>query len=149
MGQPVREETLERVGHPDPLVLHGRRLTRIDDPLAAPIATGDPTFGWEGDPRLQLYLDRPGREWVLVRFEHDRVYRIVVGHDAGDCAGMFVAARMIEWLVAHDQRRGYDVLADVAATNAAVDRSKEAAATEFNEEFAHRLRHGLRKDGVV
>jgi len=65
----AREHDLGRVRHPDHLVVAGRNLTLVDDPLVAPLAAGYPPLGWEGDPRLALYIDRLRGEWVLVRFE--------------------------------------------------------------------------------
>ena len=144
-----REQTLHNVTHPDPLRIAGRQLTLIEDPLADVLRDGDRVLGWGGDPRLALYLDHPGREWVLVRLEHDNVYRIALGMDAGPHSGVEVVAHMVSWLVEHDSQRGYDVLADVIAKNNRREAVADAKATEQNEELALRLQHGFRKDGVI
>lgn len=145
----MREQTLTSLKHPDPLRLAGRHLTLIEDPLADVLADGDRVLGWGGDPRLALYLDHPGKEWVLVRLEHDNQYRIALGMDAGPASGVEVVAHMVSWLIEHDSQRGYDVLTDVLSKNAARDAASDARATEWNEELARRLQHGFRRDGVI
>lgn len=145
----MRENTLGRVHHPDPLLVAGRApLTRIDDPVAARCQKGDPTFGWEGDERLQLYLDQRAREWVLVRLEHDGVYRVTLTAPAGFHSAFDVVAEMVLALVRTDVRRGFDPHAEVVASHERVDRAREAAHRELVEETADRMASALRRDGV-
>ncbi len=59
-----------------PQVVNGRSLW-MDSGLTTLIdklQNGDPTLGWEGDPRLALFMDDNDR-WVLSRLEADGEYR--------------------------------------------------------------------------
>lgn len=146
---PAREHDLGRIAHPDHLVVTGRALTLIDDPLVAPLGDGYAPLGWEGDARLALYIDRRRGEWVLVRLEADATYRIVATTDllAQHLAPVDVVGQLVSFLVTHDARRGYDVVADIDAHNARTEAAAEADHAEFVAgELAPRLRHALRRD---
>lgn len=148
-GAAVLEPTYAHgeVDHPEHLRLDGRTLTRIDDPLVAKITHGDPTMGWEGDLRFALYAG-PG-QWVLVRLEHDNVYRRTatttlgaVGHGAVDIVGQLVA-----FLVSHDTRRGFDPAAHVQAHNDRRDAALDAEHDDFvADEIAPKLRWAVKRD---
>lgn len=146
-----REITLGRFHHPDPLriVDSGRELELIVDPVADRLRDGDPIFGWEGDERLALYLDRKERTWDLWRLEHDGVYRCCrrLACDAFTAAD--VVPELILWLVMSDTRRGFDPVAHTFDINTKAAAVRDAAADAFHEEAADRLAHGLRKDGVL
>lgn len=149
LAGPAREHDLGRVAHPDHLVVAGRLLSLIDDPLVAPLGGGYAPLGWEGDRRLALYIDRRRGEWVLVRLEVDATYRIVATTDlvAQHLAPVDVVGQLISFLVSHDARRGYDVVADIDAHNAGVDAANDADHADFVAgELAPRLRHALRRD---
>jgi hypothetical protein len=146
----VRELTLGRIRHPDPLRLNewdrdAREL--IEDPVADRLTKGDPTLGWEGDDRLALYINRTRGTWELVRLERDGQYRITMalpgfvrGHDA--------VGQMVMQLVGTDVRRGFDPHKAVVERAVAVEREKQRRADDFHDETAERLRHAFRKDGV-
>ena len=152
----MREATLTAVRFPDPLVLQqagrgtarARQLSLVVDSRVDPIAKGEPTLGWEGDARLALYVDLASTEWVLIRYEHDGVYRIVCRwsaqtHRTGDIVGVVVL-----WLIAHDKRRGFDPEVDIATAEARVEMEQQRRQAEIAEDTADRLGHALRKDGV-
>lgn len=63
---------------------------------------GDPTIGWEGDPRLALYHDRDC--WVLERLEADGQMRPVCRSKPG----LALDERLLIRLMEHDHRRGFD-----------------------------------------
>ena len=63
---------------------------------------GDPTLGWEGDPRLALYHNRD--HWVLERLEADGAQRVVCRSKPG----VSLDERLILRLMEHDHRRGFD-----------------------------------------
>lgn len=63
---------------------------------------GDPVIGWEGDPRLALYLE--GESWVLERLEADGEYRTV----CRSRPGLPLDERLFIRLMQHDLRRGFD-----------------------------------------
>ncbi|MGH9266732.1 MAG: hypothetical protein ACRD0D_00990 [Acidimicrobiales bacterium] len=151
--------------HPDPLRLpcahHGARggassrcrrclvLERIDDPLVAPLAEGCPVLGWEGDRRLCLYADRLRSRWALMRLEADGRYRISRVTGMAAVGGVDLVGALLLWLVAHDRRRGYDPMAEVAAAEAAVERAGDAELDDWAlNEGSPRLRRALEADGV-
>ncbi len=146
---PQREAEVPATVHPDHLRIGIRRLRLVDDELTRRIQTGYPTLGWEGDARMALYIDARGGEWVLVRLEHDGVYRITTTTDpvALALAPIDVIGQLVAWLVDHDGRRGFDPL--VAAMSANADRAARLDA-DFDDEMANdiapRLRHALKRD---
>ena len=98
---------------------------------------GDPTLGWEGDPRLALYHEDGG--WVLERLEADGTYHTVCRSKPG----VALDERLIIGLIAHDHRRGYDPLSEMTEYR---DDSDDDALREAIE----RVYHGAAKDlGVV
>jgi hypothetical protein len=101
---------------------------------------GDPACGWEGDPQLDLYMNSLG-QWVLCRHEEWGLSEIMVSRP-----GVKLDNRIIEMLVTHDGRRGYNVVEDVMLQNAALLRQNEAQAQERVAEAADRLKFSLRKD---
>ena len=146
-----REQTVERVAHPDVLRLGGRHLLLVDDPFTRPIQDGHPTLGWEGDARLALYVDQPNKQWVLVRLERDGVYRITATTDLASVAhaAIDIVGQLVTFLVEHDIRRGYDVVADIDAHNDARERRLDDDFSDFIlGEAGPRLKHALRKDGI-
>lgn len=144
-----REATLLRIEHPDPLRAHGiTPRVLIDDPVADRIQRGDPTFGWEGDQRLALYIDRHARFFELWRLESDNRYRRVAMASAELVRVGDLVPSLILFLVSHDGRRDFDALAHVDKINAAVQRDKQRQLDEFTDEAGDRLVHALKKDGV-
>jgi hypothetical protein len=70
-----RELTLSTVYHPEHM---DGGWQRVDHPTVEPFQKGAPDLGWEGDPRLVVYLCNPTKQFVLWRLEHDDEYRRVV-----------------------------------------------------------------------
>lgn len=146
----MRELTLGRIRHPDPLRLNqwdtdAREL--VEDPVADRLAKGDPTLGWEGDDRLALYINHTRGCWELLRCERDGQYRITMALP-GFVRGYDAVPQMIHQLVGTDTRRGFDPHKAVVDRAVAIERDKERKADELADETADRLRHGLVKDGV-
>lgn len=112
--------------------------------LVRRLREGDST-GWEGDPRLTLAWNRPERRYELWRLERDSQYRLVA---RGPIDGG-MPYDLTRQLVAHDQRRGFDVFAEVRAHNAEVERRQEADLTEKMAPAYEKLRWALRKDDRV
>jgi len=139
------------IAHPE--WVGGRRLW-LDPALKDVIDKihhGDPVKGWEGDPRLAVYaLPTPvGLVWELVRLEDDEQYRHVHYTEPNQP----LDDRIIDWLLANDARRrpnGYNLAAEIEKANDALDRERDAKRDEWvAEEIAPRLRHALRKDGLL
>ena len=107
---------------------------------------GDPTLGWEGDPRLALYLERgpAGQQWVLERLERDGKYRRVCRAKPG----VALDNSLIMHLVAHDMRRKKEneFLEQIDKVNAQVERAEQAAAEEKMQEAFERVVYALDKD---
>lgn len=153
----MREATLTAHRFPDPLRLgeggsgntRARQLTLIEDPLVSPIQKGEPILGWEGDERMALYVDHLTGEWLLVRFEHDGVYRVVVGVSIDAYSGHEIVPFLITWIVEHDTRRGFDPISSVIEHNARLDAENQSGLDALASEAADRVAHGIRKDGLV
>jgi hypothetical protein len=134
--------------HPE--VINGRVEWRDSgmDRLIYKIQHGDGVHGWEGDPRLAVYM-RPtpiGPIYELWRLEEDEQYRRVVATAPGD---PFDDA-IIVWLVQNDRRRKADnwTIGDVVnAHNAKREAAREAARSEWvREDFGPRFLHAVKKD---
>lgn len=147
----LREHTLGKVKHPDPLRMadSGRVLTLIDDPVADRLSGGDPLFGWEGDDRLALYIDYQGGTWDLVRLERDGIYRVARRLACQAFSSAEVVPELILWLTRNDTRRGYDPHRDVVETAVRIDAQRTKERHELVGEAAERVHHGLRKDGAL
>jgi len=142
---PERELTYapSQVMHPQ--YQKGRRLWT--DPEVADIVHrlhyGDPTLGWEGDPRLALYYREDGR-WELQRLEADGEYRVV----CRSRPGLALDLGLIRHLVAHDMRRknALALQEEIDKANAKVAQDREdALASEANEALS-KVVWGLNKD---
>lgn len=137
----MRELTLGRVVHPE--VVDGRALwvdPEVQD-IVDRLQNGDPTLGWEGDPRMALYRSLDGR-WELWRLEHDNEYRMV----CRSRPGLALDARLIEHLVAHDTRRGFDAQMALEAHNGKVYADRQRVSQDRMNSAAERLRWALKKD---
>ena len=107
---------------------------------------GDPTLGWDGDPRLALYLERTpaGQRWVLERLEADGKYRKVCQARPG----VALDNSLVMHLVAHDlreQKEG-EFLAHLDRLNEKVERAQQSAAEEKMQEAFERVAYALDKD---
>lgn len=105
---------------------------------------GDPTWGWEGDPALALYLEEgaDGKPvWVLERLEDDGVYRVVCRSKPGvDLRGL------IPMLVKHDRNRGHNAALDVIAANAKAAKARDDAAADAAAEKLEKVYWAAGKD---
>lgn len=119
--RPVRENSSTGLVHPTHL--EGREIWL--DPevkqLVHKLHYGDPTLGWEGDPRLAIYRT-VDRVWELWRLEFDNQYRLVCRSKPG----LSLDNRLILQLVAHDAQRGYNPGAEVTAHNQQLERTRDA-----------------------
>ena len=147
----MRELTYDPKQILHPQYQKGKRLWT--DPEVADIVQrlhyGDPTLGWEGDPRLALYYvpaataGGAGR-WELQRLEADGEYRVV----CRSRPGLALDLGLIRHLVAHDMRRraAADLEAAVDKANAAAEAARRAPLEDKAAEAFERVVHGLSKD---
>ena len=107
---------------------------------------GDATLGWEGDPRLALYLvNTPeGQTWELSRLEADGEYRTV----CRSRPNLSLDLSLIRHLVAHDLRKKQeqDILDLVDAENKKIQEKAQSASEDRLIEGLDRAVHGLVKD---
>jgi hypothetical protein len=117
---------------------------RMDD-LVNKLHHGDPTVGWEGDERLALAWNRETQKWELWRRERDEDYRLIAlspyQHPFPD--------DIIERLVTHDVRRGFDVSKYVREANAKVEKEQEYQLGEALGPSHEKLAWALMKDDRV
>ena len=126
-----------------------RSLQRVDDPLADRIRTGDPTLGWEGDDRCQLYVDVVAWRWELWRWENNGALEFVQGWPCERFRAADIVAAAIVWLRAHDSQRGHNALEVVERTNAQVNKAVADTNRERVGDAKDRVVHGLRQDGAL
>ncbi len=141
----MREEHVDPLVHPEFLdgvgVVYTEGGTLGD--LLTKMHKGDPTKGWEGDPRLQLYYDRGEDACVVVRLEPDGEYRLVTAWEGGP------RHDFIDWLVAHDVRRGYNAHQEVWDNNERVRAEQVRKDTEHMLDVIDRTRHAAKRHGGV
>lgn len=138
----IREQTYNHVAHPE--WIDGRRVWRDGDveEIVRRIQQGDPTKGWEGDPRLEVYFAPELRRWELWRLEHDGKHRMVMASKPGVTLGLDV----IDFLVAHDRNRGFDPHKHITVVNEGIRRRRSAEFQEWvNEEIGPRIAHAASK----
>lgn len=117
--------------HPE--VIDGEWL-RVDHPVLDPLRFGEPTLGWEGDPRLVVYLYGPTRQFTLWRLEDDGQYRPVGHLPAGASLTPESVNQAIRWLISIDTRRGFDPYEYAVESSEA--REREVART-YRDRLAH------------
>lgn len=137
----MRELTLatNQIRHPQ--ILPDGSSVWIEAGIREKLQNGCPELGWEGDPRLEVYLGRDQRLHVW-RLEHDGEYRLVTRSKPG----LGLDDRLIRHLVSHDTRRGYDAMNDAEAHNAKVRAAQDAKDADRSMEASEHVAHAIRKD---
>lgn len=135
-----RELTISTVYHPEHI---DNDWQLVDHPTVLPLQQGAPDLGWEGDPRLAVYLCKPTQQFVLWRLEADNEYRPVAQLPAGAAITPDSINKLIGRLVEIDQRRGFDPYQDVLSAIAADEKAQEDAQRERIGEVADKLLFGL------
>ncbi len=129
--------------HPE--YLHGCK--KVDHWVVDSIQQG--VGAWAGDPRLALYASVKTDQWLLYRCEHDGQYRRVGASPRGERLGVDTLNKILGHLVDHDVRNGYDPVAEMDVAEAQHEQQVDWSFHDFIEnEFADRLHHALRKDGM-
>ncbi len=137
----MRELSLTKNELIHPQTINGKRLMidpEVQD-LVDRLHNGDPTLGWEGDPRLALTGGRDPvtgeNYWELVRFENGQ-YNLV----ATSRPGMKLDRSLIMHLVAHDlRRRSMESITDE------IDRHNDAITDPEKNGGAEKLADALEK----
>lgn len=129
------------------------RVDVAEHPDVADLYQGAPALGWEADPRLCLYKNDRDQAVILVRLEADGEYRLVIRRDATTDERLFASEsllglqsihRLIQRLIAHDSRRGFDVLDATLGANDRRHLANDKAASEWlREEIGDRLWYAL------
>lgn len=135
-----------RVFHPDHL--QRGALILVDHPVVRPLQDGDGQ-GWEGDPRLAVYLRARQQRFEVWRLEDDGQYRRVCQAPPGRTLTPQAINRLIGRLVSIDTHRGFDPVAAVDHAETATDKARDAAmADRVRNDLADRLAHALKRDGA-
>lgn len=120
-------------------------MVEIDSDLIDQLHNGYAPLGWEGDPQLFLAWNRQDQRIELWRHANDgtgKAFMVLRGP-----VGMRVAdLRVIDFLVKHDTRRGYDPVQEMAKHNAARRKQVDDDTRDRMSEAADRLYHGFQKD---
>lgn len=142
-----------------PEMIDGRRIW-LDGPMQDVIdklQRGDPTKGWEGDPRMYVRkgcLDErgkllpPNQQWFEIwREEDDGVHRMT----CRSAPGVPFHEGIIDVLVSRDRRRFKKSLHDqIVEQNEKVDADIRRRNDDYiNEEVNPRMNWALRKDGLL
>lgn len=118
----MRELTLATVYHPEHI---GNEWLLVDHPTVRPLQDGAPDLGWEGDPRLAVYLHKPSKTFVLWRLESNGEYLPVSRYAVGEEITPASVNQTIRDLIRTDSRRGFDPGADVFNRMDMVERERE------------------------
>lgn len=107
---------------------------------------GDPLKGWEGDPRLALYLESDGTggrgsRWVLERYCEDGTYQVVCRSRPG--VGLDT---LIPHLVAHDTWKQKNHMMKFLDKIEKEQESREKELAERMVEPLERVYHAIGKD---
>lgn len=127
------------VDHPE----HLYGMLRVDHPTLDPLTQGAADLGWEGDPRLVVYLNQLTDRFFLYRLEDDNQYRGVAQLPAGGEITPANVNQLCRMLVRTDQRRGFDPVADIVAAQDAYQRKAAADRQAFIEGWADKFHYTL------
>lgn len=128
-----------------PLHLHG--CLRVDHPMVDDLQLG--RGDWEGDARLALYANVKRDTFDLWRLEHDGKYRLAARSPRGERLGDQTFWKLARGLQMRDIRRGFDVVAALDAHEEALERAQDKEDSDFNQDFADRFAHALKRDGAL
>lgn len=117
---------------------------RAMDSLVDRLQGGDPTLGWEGDPRLAVAFNRQTQKWELWRRERDEQYRLV----CTSRPGMSFPDNLIQELVSRDVQRGFDPHKYISEYNAKIQAEKDQAADEKIEDAEARVLHAAKREDI-
>lgn len=137
----MRETTLIGLQHPE--YIDDGAWLRVDHPTVQPLADGHPVLGWEGDPRLCVYLHLESQTFVLWRLEANQEYMPVASFGLGKEITPQSVNLTIQRLIEVDSRRGFDPGLDVLAAQEAVARDAHNTRMDALGEFADKLQYGL------
>ena len=141
----IREQSFAHVAHPE--WIDGRRIWRdggVED-IVRRIQQGDPTKGWEGDPRLEVYFEPALNRWELWRLESDGQYRLTMASKPGVPLDIDV----IDYLVAHDRNRGFDIHRVIHVVNDGIRRRRCVDFLDWiREEIGPRIAHAASKGRI-
>lgn len=136
-----RELTLTSVYHPE--FIDDWQL--VDHPTCRPLVNGAPDLGWEGDPRLAVYLHNESKTFVLWRLEAHGEYMPVARLQPGAPITPGSINSLIRNLIRIDSRRGFDALTEVeqaqTAHNAAIDTERREAVISMADKLHFGLAH--------
>lgn len=142
-----RELSVATVFHPEHL--QRGNLLLVDHPTVRPLQDGAPTLGWEGDPRLAVYLRGKQRRFEVWRLEGDGQYRRACVAPTGAILTPAAVNRLIRHLMSIDRTRGFDIVAATDAAEAAVEVAADKQLEDrCTNDLADRLSSALRRDGV-
>lgn len=116
-------------------------LVRVDHPLFGPLYSGIPELGWEGDRRLQMYLDPRMNRFLLVRLERDERYRVVCTSPYGKQMTAEACVGLIRHLMDSDPRRGFHPHHSLTARN---DQVRAAAKAKIDDRLENEVIPKLR-----
>lgn len=136
----TRELTLHTVHHP---LFIDNEWMLVEHPTVAPLQDGAPDLGWEGDPRLAVYLHKPTQTFVVWRLESNGEYLPVARFGIGQEITPASINQTIRDLIRVDSRRGFDPYADVIARQDEVARDQAREQAAYISDFADKLLYGL------
>jgi len=140
-----RELTLTRVHHPEFI---GNDWQLVDHPTVRPLTDGAPDLGWEGDPRLAIYLFKPGQRFVLWRLEANGEYQTVAQLPESASITPQSVNGLIRNLIRIDQRNGFDPYADVMGVIETAERHEASDHAARLAEFADKFHYGLSRSFI-
>ena len=143
----IREPDFTPVMHPVALERGGLRLwvePEVQE-IVHKLHYGDAVVGWEGDPRMALYLNEDNK-WLLVRWSpnpetmEEEPVPVLLSRPDVPIGGL------IRWLVEHDCRNGHDVMAELKRRRATREAEANAESKELIGETVDRLAFSFSKN---
>ena len=137
----TRELTFATVHHPE--FIDDGTWMLVDHPTVRPLQDGEPTLGWDGDPRLAVYLHLQSECFVVWRLEANGEYLPVAQYGLGQSITPESINQTIRDLIRTDSRRGFDPYDAVIEAQNIVDRHQETDRQAQVHELADKMLYGL------
>lgn len=116
-------------------------LEEADPEIVRLLQHGDPTIGWEGDPRLYMRRNLHSGGWTVWRLGEDGSEHAICSSKGNHKLDKSLLVRLRD----HDSRR-VDIHARVEKQNAAAQRALDTKEYEDTHEKLERVYHALGRD---
>lgn len=126
-----------------PAYINGQQtwMAEADPEIVKLLQEGDPTIGWEGDPRLYIRRNNYTGGWTVWRLCEDGQERAICSSKASHNLDKSLLIRLRD----HDSRK-VDVFQKVDKQNTAAKKAQDTAQEEFVHEMLEKVYWAAAKD---